>query len=104
MSGNPVIRVEGLTAAYRDETIIQDISFQVQPGETFVILGGSGSGKSTLLKHMIGLHQPVSGRVYLNGRDIVSARGKERIEILRGIGVMYQSGALFGSLSLLDAD
>ncbi len=97
-----IIRVEALQAAYRGETVLRDVSFQVHQGEILVILGGSGSGKSTLLKHLIGLYQPVSGHVYLHGRDIVGAAGRERTEVLGKIGVMYQSGALFGSLSLLE--
>ena len=102
MTNEPVIRVEALEAAYRGETVLRDVSFEVQPGEVLVILGGSGSGKSTLLKHLIGLYQPVAGRILLKGTDIVGAAGRQRIEALRQIGVMYQSGALFGSLTLLE--
>ncbi len=102
MTGEGIIQVEALEAAYRGETVLRDVSFQVQSGEILVILGGSGSGKSTLLKHLIGLLRPVSGHIYLDGRDIGSAAGRERTEILGKIGVMYQSGALFGSLSLLE--
>ncbi len=97
---NPIIRVEHLTAQYEDELILDDISFEVRRGEIFVILGGSGCGKSTLLKHMIGLYEPVRGRVLIDGRDMVTATGAERLAILNRIGVMYQSGALFGSLTL----
>jgi phospholipid/cholesterol/gamma-HCH transport system ATP-binding protein len=68
----------------------------------FVILGGSGSGKSTLLKHMIGLYRPAAGRIWIEGADIAAAHGEARRELLRKIGVMYQSGALFGSMSLLE--
>jgi phospholipid/cholesterol/gamma-HCH transport system ATP-binding protein len=67
-----------------------------------VILGGSGCGKSTLLKHMIGLYKPASGKILIDGTDIVSADEQQRKEILRKFGVMYQSGALFGSMTLLD--
>jgi phospholipid/cholesterol/gamma-HCH transport system ATP-binding protein len=67
-----------------------------------VILGGSGSGKSTLLKHMIGLYQPIAGSVRIEGDDIVTAEGAARRAILNKIGVMYQSGALFGSMTLLE--
>ena len=102
MTGEGIIQVEALEAAYRGETVLRDVSFQVQSGEILVILGCSGSGKSTLLKHLIGLLRPVSGHIYLDGRDIGSAAGRERTEILGKIGVMYQSGALFGSLSLLE--
>jgi phospholipid/cholesterol/gamma-HCH transport system ATP-binding protein len=87
---------------YGDKVVLKDINFSVQPGEVFVILGGSGCGKSTLLKHMIGLYPPISGSVRIQGRDIVAAHGRARREILRSFGVMYQSGALFGSLTLLE--
>jgi phospholipid/cholesterol/gamma-HCH transport system ATP-binding protein len=102
MSGEPIIRVENFTAAYEGNVIIDDISFVVRRGEVFVILGGSGCGKSTLLKHMIGLYPPAAGKIFLDGDDITSADGDERLRILRKIGVMYQSGALFGSLSLIE--
>jgi phospholipid/cholesterol/gamma-HCH transport system ATP-binding protein len=98
----PIITVEHLTAAYGGQVIIDDISFDVRRGEVFVILGGSGSGKSTLLKHMIGLNQTTAGRILIDGADIVTAEGKERNQILMKIGVMYQRGALFGSMTLLE--
>jgi len=98
----PIIRVENLTVRYDDALILDDLSFEVHRGEIFVILGGSGCGKSTLLKHMIGLYRPENGRVWINGRDVVSAEGEEREDILRGFGVTYQSGALFGSLTILE--
>ena len=97
-----VIQVENLTAGYGEVTIIKDVNFEVQAGEVFIILGGSGCGKSTLLKHMIGLLPPVSGKVFIQGNDVVSAQGQERIDILRRIGVMYQNGALFGSMNLME--
>jgi phospholipid/cholesterol/gamma-HCH transport system ATP-binding protein len=97
-----VIRVENLTAGYGDVAIIKDINFEVHAGEVLIILGGSGCGKSTLLKHMIGLLPPVSGKVFIEGNDIVSARGQDRINILKRIGVMYQNGALFGSMNLIE--
>jgi len=97
-----VIQVENLTAGYGDIAIIQDINFEVQAGEVLIVLCGSGCGKSTLLKHMIGLLPPVSGRVLIEGNDIVSARGQDRMNILRRIGVMYQNGALFGSMNLIE--
>ncbi|MFZ5425991.1 MAG: ABC transporter ATP-binding protein [Thermodesulfobacteriota bacterium] len=100
--GETVIDVSNLTLGYGDKVVLRDISFTVERGEVFVILGGSGCGKSTLLKHMIGLYQPMSGSVLIEGRDIVAARGRERRDILRSFGVMYQSGALFGSLTLLE--
>ena len=98
----PIIRVENFTAAYDGHVIINDITFEVYPGEVFVILGGSGCGKSTLLKHMIGLYPPASGRILIENRDMATAAGAERLAILKRIGVMYQMGALFGSMTLLE--
>ena len=102
MPAEPIIRVEDLTAGYDGNVILRDINFTVARGEVFVILGGSGCGKSTLLKQMIGLYQPMSGHVFIDGDDIVTAEGAARNAILRRIGVMYQSGALFGSMTLLE--
>jgi len=96
----PIIRVEDLSVGYGDFVLLEHVSFTVNPGEVFVILGGSGSGKSTILKHMIGLYEPLAGRVLIDGSDIVSSAGPARQAILRKIGVMYQAGALFGSMTL----
>jgi phospholipid/cholesterol/gamma-HCH transport system ATP-binding protein len=97
-----IIQVDSLTVAYDDFVVLRDVSFEVMRGEIFVILGGSGCGKSTLLKHMIGLQAPVQGRIFIDGADIVTARGTSRRDILRKIGVMYQQGALFGSMTLME--
>lgn len=102
MSANPIIVVQNLSAGYEGNVLMRDINFSVRRGEVFVILGGSGSGKSTLLKQMIGLYQPIAGRVLIEGDDIVTAEGAARRAILNKIGVMYQSGALFGSMTLLE--
>jgi phospholipid/cholesterol/gamma-HCH transport system ATP-binding protein len=97
-----IIEVKGLTAGYGGEPVLDDISFDVKKGEVFVVLGESGCGKSTLFKQMIGLLKPVAGEILFEGSDIVKAEGKERIALLNSIGVMYQSGALFGSMTLLE--
>jgi phospholipid/cholesterol/gamma-HCH transport system ATP-binding protein len=103
MSANqPIIRVEGLASGYGGHAITENVSFDVGRGEVFGILGGSGCGKSTLLKHMIGLLPPIAGRVLIDGDDITAAEGKARRAILRRIGVMYQQGALFGSMTLAE--
>ena len=99
---DPIIRVENFTAAYGGNVIIDNISFDIYPGEVFVILGGSGCGKSTVLKHMIGLYPPAAGKVIIDGDDIVTAEGDDRLRILKKIGVAYQSGALFGSMTILE--
>jgi phospholipid/cholesterol/gamma-HCH transport system ATP-binding protein len=102
MPADPIITVEHLTAGYEGNVLMQDVNFSVHRCEVFIILGGSGSGKSTLLKHMIGLYQPMAGSIRIEGDDIVTAEGTARRAILNKIGVMYQSGALFGSMTLLE--
>jgi len=97
-----IIQVRGLKTGYGEKIILQDVNFQVRRGEVFVILGGSGSGKSTLLKNLIGLYAPLAGEVWIEGSNLVAARDDERLLVLRKFGVMYQSGALFGSMTVLD--
>ncbi len=97
-----IIGVEKISAGYKNTIVLQDVSFKVKRGEIFIILGESGSGKSTLLKLLIGLNKPLSGSIFIEGQDIVSADGDERLSILRKFGVMYQRGALFGSMTLLE--
>jgi len=99
---DPIIRVENLVCGYGGVVVINDISFEVARGEVLVILGGSGSGKSTVLKHMIGLHRPARGRVLIDGTDLWAATREERAAAITKFGVSYQSGALFGSMSLLE--
>ena len=101
-SKEAVITVKALTVGYGEKVILQNLDFEVRRGEVFVILGGSGCGKSTLLKHMIGLYQPMAGEVWFGPDKLATAQGDDRIRILRKFGVMYQSGALFGSLTVLE--
>ena len=98
----PLIQVQSLTAAYHDKVALDDVSFDIYRGEVCIIAGRSGSGKSTLLKHMIGLYEPRGGRILIGGKDLVTAQGQERKEILKSIGVTYQMGALFGNMTLLE--
>jgi len=102
INAKSIIKVEDVTIAYGDFVVMKDINFEVKKGEVFVILGGSGCGKSTLLKNMISLVRPVTGKVLIDGLDIVTAEGPELREILSGIGVMYQNGAMFGSMNILE--
>ncbi len=97
-----IIRVQALDAGYDGKAIQLDVNFDVRRGEVFGILGGSGCGKSTIMKHMIGLNPPVRGSVLIGGDDIVGADGDLLESIQRRFGVMYQSGALFGSMTLLE--
>jgi phospholipid/cholesterol/gamma-HCH transport system ATP-binding protein len=99
-SAPPVIVVERLRAAYGERVILDDVSFEVSRGEILAIVGGSGCGKSTLLKYMIGLYRAERGRVLLSGADMVTADEKALNELRMKIGVLFQSGALIGSMTL----
>lgn len=96
------ITVEHLTMAYGDFVIQRDLSFTIGHGEVFIVMGGSGCGKSTLLKHLIGLHRPAKGDVYYDKQNFWRADAEQRIKVMRRIGVLYQSGALFSSLTLAE--
>jgi phospholipid/cholesterol/gamma-HCH transport system ATP-binding protein len=102
MADDVIIRVQDVYAGYDGVAILEGIDFQVRRGEVFGILGGSGGGKSTLMKHMIGLIPPVAGHIFIDGDDNVTASGDALEKIQRRFGVMYQSGALFGSMTLLE--
>jgi phospholipid/cholesterol/gamma-HCH transport system ATP-binding protein len=97
-----VIQVKNLIAKYGDEVILNNISLDVFAGEVFVILGGSGCGKSTLLKHMVGLAVPSSGSVLIDGVDIAGCDTKTLHDILKGIGILFQSSALLGSMTVAE--
>ncbi|HET6602832.1 MAG TPA: ATP-binding cassette domain-containing protein [Xanthomonadaceae bacterium] len=98
----PVIEVAGLEAYYGRRRILHGVDFRVMPGEIRVIMGGSGSGKSTLLRHLLGLHRPRRGRVRLLGVDVASADAAKLLALRRQIGVSFQSGALFTSMTVGD--
>ncbi|MFA7430770.1 MAG: ATP-binding cassette domain-containing protein [Rhodospirillaceae bacterium] len=98
----PVILVEDLVTHFGDRIILKGISLAVQPGEILVIMGGSGSGKSTLLNHLLGLLKPTSGRVQILGQDINAISGQQMTELRQKMGVAFQGGALFSSMSVLD--
>lgn len=97
-----VIDVKDLKGGYGDRVILEQVSFQVRRGEILVIIGRSGSGKSTLLKHLTGLNPPLGGEVWIQGKNMAAVQGEERTALLRTIGVLYQSGALFGSMNILE--
>jgi phospholipid/cholesterol/gamma-HCH transport system ATP-binding protein len=96
----PVIRVEGLTVRYGSNTVLRDVNFEVRPGEIFVIMGGSGCGKSTLLKHVIGIETPAKGDIWINGTDTSKLDDRELRKLHMGIGMLFQSSALFGSMTI----
>jgi len=98
--GDVVVQVRGLKCAYGATTILRDLDFHVNRREIFVILGGSGCGKSTLLRNLIGIVDAAEGSIHIAGHDLVSAAGDERRSLLKSFGVMFQSGALFSSMTL----
>ena len=95
----PVVSLEHVDAGYPGAVILRDVTFDVAKGEVFILLGGSGCGKSTIMKHMIGLNPVLGGRLTVAGDEWT---GKTRAGLCRKIGVMYQSGALFGSMTCLE--
>jgi phospholipid/cholesterol/gamma-HCH transport system ATP-binding protein len=97
-----VISIQGITKSFGSHTVLQDVSFDVPRGKTSAVLGPSGTGKSVLLKVVIGLLRPDGGQVYIDGDPIVGVREKEVLRIRRKIGVLFQDGALFGSMNLFD--
>jgi phospholipid/cholesterol/gamma-HCH transport system ATP-binding protein len=98
----PSIRVENLTMAFGSFVLMHDLNFTIERGEIFVIIGGSGSGKSTLLRHLMGLEEPARGEVFYGDRSFTKADPDERQRMLRHVGVCYQSGALFSSMTLAE--
>ena len=97
-----IIHVRGLTTGYGNRAIHENISFDVRRGEIFVIVGGSGCGKSTLLRHLVGLQDPLAGEILIDGVDLARTSGSARTATLRKMGLLFQSGALFGSMTLAE--
>lgn len=98
----PIIRCEGIVKRYGTQTVLDGIDLRVLPGETMVVMGGSGSGKSTLLRLMIGSFQPDAGRIDLLGHNICGLCERELNEIRKQFGILFQSGALFQSMTLAE--
>ena len=92
--------MEDLECGYDGLVLLQHVTFSVQPGELFFVIGGSGCGKSTLLKHMIGLQRPTAGTIRYFGESFTDASPSRRRELLRTFGVLYQNSALWSSLTL----
>ena len=97
---SPLIEVDSLVRCYGSFTVLDGISFEIYPGDTFVIMGGSGCGKSTLLRHMIGAERPDSGTVRVFGKEITSMNDREMQDLRRRFGMLFQSGALLQSLTV----
>lgn len=99
-TSGPMISLRDLRVSYGGREILHGISFDVQRGETLVILGGSGSGKSTLLRTLVGLEIPSSGEVWVRGKNFTALANVERDEIRKRLGMSFQGGALFGSMTV----
>lgn len=95
-----VIEAQNLTIGYGDLIIQRDMTFSIPKGEICVIAGGSGCGKSTLLRHLMGLQPALEGRIIILGKDIAEVSREEQRRLRRSYGALFQSGALFGSLTL----
>jgi phospholipid/cholesterol/gamma-HCH transport system ATP-binding protein len=98
----PAISVRSLRMGYGARVLLDNASFEVWRGEIAVILGGSGSGKSSLMKNIIGLYRPMAGDILIDGDSLLAANADQKARLQRSLGVMYQSGALFGSLNVLE--
>jgi phospholipid/cholesterol/gamma-HCH transport system ATP-binding protein len=101
-AAQPQITVRDLTMAYGDFVIQRDLNFTVNRRDIFIIMGGSGCGKSTLLRHLVGLKRPTKGEVFYDGVSFWETSAEERDRIMRGCGILYQSGALWSSLTLAE--
>jgi phospholipid/cholesterol/gamma-HCH transport system ATP-binding protein len=99
---NAHITVRDLTMACGDFVLMRDVDFTVKRNDVFVIMGGSGSGKSTLLRHMLGLIEPAKGEILYGDESFTNADDETRQQMLRRCGVLYQSGALWTSMTLAD--
>jgi len=102
MKKDPFITVRDLTMAYGDYVIMRDLNFSVSRGDIFIIMGGSGCGKSTLMKIMVGLKEPARGDVFYGNLNFWEAVPDDRKHFVRNIGILYQSGALWSSMTLAE--
>jgi len=102
MTNEPHIIVNDLTMAYGDFVIQQDLNFTVNKEDIFILMGGSGCGKSTLLRHLIGLKQPAKGSVYYQNTNFWQTSSQQRSELMQNNGILYQSGALWSSMTLAE--
>lgn len=98
----PAIQVENLTLAYGNRVLLKNADFSVKKGDIFIIMGASGSGKSSLLRILTGLTKPASGKILINGTDFLNTDDEQRLNIMKRCGILYQSGALFSSMTLAE--
>src|SRR5215475_12253537 len=99
---HPAIEFRDVTLSFDEKIILNKVSFHVNRGETKVVLGGSGVGKSTILKLVLGLLEPDSGRVLIDGEDVTHMKETQWMKVRHKIGMVFQEGALFDSLNVYD--
>src|SRR4030095_11348811 len=99
---NAHITVSNLTMAYGSFVLMRDLNLTINHGDVFIIMGGSGCGKSTLLRHLIGLNEPAKGEIFYGGENFTKADPAKRQEMVRRMGVLFQSGALWSSMTLAE--
>jgi len=97
-----MIRIEHLSKAFDNQIVLDDIDLDIEAGEVFVILGESGAGKSVLLKHMMGLLKPDGGKVWVDGQEITQLSERKLLEIRKGIGYLFQEGALYDFMNVFE--
>jgi phospholipid/cholesterol/gamma-HCH transport system ATP-binding protein len=102
VNGDPLIKISELVKRFGDQVVLNGVNLEVFPGETVVVMGGSGSGKSTLLRHMIGALHPDAGDVVLLGRHVPTLDEDGLNEVRKKIGILFQSGALFNSMTVAE--
>jgi phospholipid/cholesterol/gamma-HCH transport system ATP-binding protein len=100
--GDPFVAFEDVHKAFGEKTVLDGITFDIRRGETMVVLGGSGSGKSVLIRHIIGLHRPDRGQVVVDGDNIIDYDEEDLIPVRKKVAMLFQGGALFDSMSVLD--
>ena len=102
MKQSAIIRAKNLSIGYENKIIMKDLSFDIPKGDIFIIMGGSGCGKSTLLRTLTGLIPAQSGQIWIRGIDFINASKGEKLDIMKHSGILYQSGALFSSMTLAE--
>ncbi|MCR5225524.1 MAG: ATP-binding cassette domain-containing protein [Alphaproteobacteria bacterium] len=99
---SPIISVQNLSIGYEDNVVMENLSFEIEKGDIFIIMGGSGCGKSTLLRTMTGLLPAIDGKILIDGIDVVTASTEKKKNLMTRYGILYQGGALFSSMTLFE--
>ncbi len=99
---DPAVEVQNLTVGYEHQSILEHLNFKIPCRQIAAVVGGSGCGKSTLLKHLVGLYEPMEGKILIDGENFSQASEKEKQRIWRKIGIAYQGGALLRSLTVYE--